>query len=88
MSLRINYLSGLTALTAQDKSMIIRLAHAKMPNEPCGCDITQHMWSRDRNIPQILTAERLNCEFGLSDGAWMAWKYANKKAAIRFGVMP
>jgi len=86
-SLRLNYLSGLTELTRQDKSMLIRLAHSKMPSSPCGCDVLHNLWARDTNVPQIMTAQRLNCEFGMSDGAWVAWKYANKKAALRFGVM-
>lgn len=86
-NVRINYRSGLTSLTELDKSMLMRLAHALMPTEPCGCAITQNLWRRDRNIPAILTAERLNCDFGLSDGAWAAWKYANRKALLRFGVL-
>lgn len=74
---RLNYLAGLDPLSFQAEDAIIRLAHAKMPQPPCGCGTIQEMWSRDRNIPTVLDSERLNCPFGLSDGAWVAWKFAN-----------
>jgi hypothetical protein len=66
----------LTPLTRQVEDAIVRLAHSKMPDEPCGCDMLQRHWKRDRNIPQVLTRERINCPFGLSDGAWFAYRQA------------
>lgn len=39
--------------------------------------VVQEMWTRDRNTPDVLTAERLNCSFGFSDGAYIAWRFAN-----------
>lgn len=87
ITLEVNYKSGNLVMSAQDKNMLIRLAHSKMPVEPCGCATVQRLWARDRNVPDVLTSERLNCSFGLSDGAWVAWKYAVGKAALRFGVM-
>jgi len=72
----LNYYAGLMPLTRMVETMIVRLAHANMPSEPCGCEVTQRLWRRDRNTPQFLTAERQNCPFGMSDGAWFAWKYA------------
>lgn len=74
---RLNYLAGLTPLNFQAEDAIIRLAHAKMPQPPCGCGTIQEMWSRDRKVPDVLDTARLNCPFGLSDGAWVAWKFAN-----------
>jgi hypothetical protein len=78
---RINYRAGLNsvgdAIEQQVRDMVIRLAHSKMPYEPCGCDLGANMWRRDRNIPTTLTRERVNCPFGLSDGAWFAWQQAN-----------
>jgi hypothetical protein len=78
---RINYRAGLTGLgdtvLQQVRDMVIRLAHSKMPHNPCGCDFTARVWQRDRNIPDTLTRERVNCPFGLSDGAWFAWQQAN-----------
>lgn len=78
---RVNYRAGLTSLgddvLQQVRDMVIRLAHSKMPHNPCGCDLSRYVWERDRNIPQTLTRERVNCPFGLSDGAWFAWQQAN-----------
>lgn len=80
---RINYRAGLTVLTKQAEDAVIRLAHSKMPGPPCGCGTIQSMWTRDRNIPQVLTTERIGCAFGLSDGAWTAWRFANAMRLTR-----
>ena len=82
----LNYCSG-RDLTIQLEDAIIRLAHSRMPQEPCGCDQAMNMWTRDRNIPAVLTAERINCPFGLSDGAWAAWQIAISNQLVRSGVM-
>lgn len=74
--LQLNYRAGLETLTRQAEDAIVRLAHAKMPAEPCGCSVTQQLWKRDRNIPDVVTRERINCPFGLNDGAWVAWRFA------------
>lgn len=81
--LQLNYRAGLASLTRQAEDAIVRLAHAKMPAEPCGCNVTQQLWKRDRNIPAVLTRERINCPFGLSDGAWTAWRFANAMKLFR-----
>lgn len=81
------YLSGEIVPTVQQKDLIIRLAHSKMPEQPCGCEDAIRLWSRDRNIPEILTAERLSCDFGISDGAWIAWKWAQSMKKHRFGYI-
>jgi len=73
---RLNYRAGVTTLTQQMEDAIVRLAHAKMPEEPCGCEIAQRLWARDREVPKALTRERANCPFGMSDGAWTAWRFA------------
>jgi len=62
-------------LTRQAEDAIVRLAHAKMPAEPCSCEVVSLLWKRDRNIPEVMTRERINCPFGLSDGAWAAWEF-------------
>lgn len=85
--IRLNYRAGADVLTSQAVDAIIRLAHAKMPSEPCGCDIAKRLWGRDRNIPEVLTRERLNCPFGLSDGAWIAWQFAQAMKVYRAGVL-
>lgn len=80
---KLNYYSGLQTLPRQAKDTIIRLAHSKMPNEPCGCAVVKMLWQRDNNVPDVLTAERLNCPFGISDGAWIAWKFAQSMKIMR-----
>jgi len=85
--LEINYLAGLLKLSKTAETAIVRLAHSKAPTEPCGCGITQRLWKRDRNVPQILTRERLECPFGLSDGAWMAWKFASSLSMERMSIL-
>lgn len=79
----INYRAGLPTLTRSMEQAIVRLAHSRMPTEPCGCDVTQRLWKRDRNVPVVLDRERLNCPFGLSDGAWSAWKLAISMTSFR-----
>lgn len=72
----LNYRAGLATLSPQARDAVIRLAHAKMPDEPCGCQISTRMWKRDRNVSLAQTRERINCRFGLSDGAWAAWEFS------------
>jgi hypothetical protein len=85
--LEISYRAGTEELPAIAEMAIIRLAHSKMPGEPCGCDIVKNMWRRDATIPQILSVERLECPFGLSNGAWMAWKFAGSLEIDRISVL-
>jgi hypothetical protein len=79
----LNYKSGMTPLTKQAEDTIIRLAHSKMPDEPCACAITQSLWKRDRTVPPVLTRERVNNPFGMSDGAWTAWRFAQTMKLVR-----
>jgi hypothetical protein len=74
--LHLYYLAGLKYLNEQAEDAIIRLAHSKMPDAPCGCDSVKSFWNRDKHVPDILTADRLNCPFGMNDGAWIAWNFA------------
>jgi len=83
---RVNYECGLTHLDRSEESAIVRLAHSLMPNAPCGCDIQTNLWSRDRNVPNIVTQQRIECPFGLSDGAWFAWKWAISNTVERMGT--
>lgn len=78
----LNYLSGMNPITKQAEDAVIRLAHSKMHQEPCGCDRVRSVWDRDRNVPEAMTPERANCPFGLSDGAWIAWRFVQ---AFRMG---
>lgn len=84
---RINYRAGLTELTKRARDAIMRLAHAKMPHNPCNVDPPLWMWQADRNVPRALTAQRINCPFGLSDGAWQAFQFAKSMSVIRGSVL-
>ena len=81
----LNYRAGMIGNSRQITDTTIRLAHSKMPAEPCGCDLISNYWKRDRNTPDALSVERLNCPFGLSDGAWTAWAFAKSMAVVRAG---
>jgi hypothetical protein len=84
---KINYYAGLTQLTKQARDTIIMLAHAKMPSTPCGCEQVTRLWKRDRNIPGVLTKERINCPFGVSDGAWVAWRFTQVMRRLGMGII-
>jgi hypothetical protein len=73
--------------TSGMESAIVRLAHSLMPDEPCGCAVTQRLWERDRKQGDVLTRERINCPFGMSDGAWFAWRWAQANRVMRGGRM-
>ena len=80
---RLNYRAGLETLSYQMEDAIVRLAHAKMPQEPCGCEAAQMLWKRDRAIPEALTRERLNNPFGLNEGSYIAYRWAYSKRLVR-----
>lgn len=85
-TVRLNYLAGMRYLNLQAELAIVRLAHSKMGRPPCQCDRTGEMWKNDYESPTIMTRERLNCPFGLSNGAWLAYRWAmsliSRRAAI------
>ena len=83
VSLRINYRAGMTEFNRHLESMVIRLAHSLMAAEPCSEPIIMRLWQRDRDIPKILTRDRIDCPFGMSDGAWTAWKWACGAQVVR-----
>ena len=81
--IRVNYRAGLEPLTTQARDAIIRLAHSKMPASPCNCDPANYMWARDQVTPRSLTADRINCPFGLNEGAWIAYQFARAMKVVR-----
>lgn len=81
-SVRLNYRAG-TAMTWQMEDTIIRLAHSKMPDELCGCETFMRHWRRDRHVPEILTKERYSVPWGLSDGAYTAWRFTQSMKMYR-----
>lgn len=84
---RMNYRAGLQTLPLQLEMAILRLAHSKLAVDPCSCDVTINMWRGDREVPEVLTRERLNCPFGLSNGAYTAWKFVQQMQVVRAGVL-
>lgn len=84
---RLNYRAGKQTLPHLMENAIISLAHARMQDPPCGCSEALRIWKRDSAVPRLLTAERIECPFGYSDGAWRAWKYANSQAIMQTGFM-
>lgn len=86
-TVRLNYRSGLPETTRIMKDGIIRLAHSLMPAPPCGCETIKRLWKRDRNVPLVTDRERLNCPWGLSDGAWFAWNLAVSNESGWMGVL-
>lgn len=87
--IKLNYYAGLNQLTNDLVDAIIRLAHSRMPHAPCGCDPIKRFWENDRTIPEVLSAERERCLFGLSNGAWEAWRIINNPGLriFRAGVL-
>lgn len=87
VEISFNYLAGVECLSFQQEDTILRLAHAKMPGAICSCEPWQNLWRRDRFIPEVLSRARLECPFGLSDGAWTAWKFAQAFRLVRGGSL-
>jgi hypothetical protein len=83
----VYYQAGLTSLTSESEDILVRLAHALMPNEPCGCDFLKGRWRGDQKVPEILTAERENCPWGMSNGAWQGYVFAQSIKQHRMGVI-
>jgi hypothetical protein len=82
---QLNYMSGME-LNYQVEDIIVRLAHSKMPKEPCACEPMRAMWARDRLQLDTYTRERINCPFGTSDGAWIAWRWVENIKLVRGGI--
>lgn len=84
---RLNYQTGMRYLNLQAETAVVRLAHSKMGRPPCQCDKTGQIWQGDYSVPNVLTRERINCPFGLSSGAWTAWKWAMSLSSMRAGIL-
>lgn len=86
MDVGLYYLSGSRQLDTVGESMIIKLAHAKMPEEPCECQEAQRYWKYDREVPAVITRERDHCPFGRSNGAWEAYRWAQAVRLLKAGI--
>lgn len=70
-----NYYAGDINTTQKTKEMVVRLAHSKLPNEPCGCEIATRLWREDREIPEIITQDLMTNPFGVNRGALLAYMW-------------
>lgn len=84
---RVNYLAGLAQITAVLESAVIRLAHALMPTQICGCDVFKSIWERDTNVPDFISTERELNPWGVREGSWWAWKIVHKVDVRRMSVI-
>lgn len=81
--IRVNYVAGIP-LDDYGADAIIHLAHSLMSVMPCaGCDAISLLWSNDRFVPQEITQDRAAATFGVSEGAWRAYVYAEKHRHVR-----
>jgi len=84
---RLNYLCGMRYLNAQAEEAIVTLAHTKLHGPPCSCDWLHEVWKHHNAVPRMLTRERLNCPFGVSEGAWRAYVFARSLASVRASIL-
>jgi len=97
---RLNYYAGkqmvdengyLTRWGRQAQDAIIRLAHAKMPHEPCACDAATGMWKRDREVivDGFGRPRRGESPFGPEEGAWAAYTFCTGPGMrlVRGGIL-
>ena len=84
---KLNYRAGLETLPRQAEDTIVRLSNSKQPEEPCGCELAKRLWREDMQKPDPTTVPRLNNPFGITNGAWVAWKYAQALKVWRAGVL-
>lgn len=84
---KLNYMAGLTELPRPAKETIIRLAHSKMPKEPCACTSVKNSWARDMYVPDNIDPARYQSPWGISDGAWMAYLFARSIRLVRGGLV-
>jgi hypothetical protein len=73
----VHYYSGMWSLPPGFIDAVIRLSHTLYPEAPCptGHQPFDRFWSRDRSTEGSVTRERINCSWGLMDGAWYAWNF-------------
>lgn len=77
-NLRVSYLAGMNPISLQAEQAVLRLAHAKMPEAPCGCGPLKDLWARDTRVPEFIDQVRIENPFGPSDGALVAYRFAHQ----------
>lgn len=81
----LNYVSGLPEVSPKLERAIVRFANSKLNIEPVDNDYVKTIWLADRDIPSNVSEENQNCYWGLSVGAWEAWKLTGTMVVHRAG---
>lgn len=80
------YRAGLLQPNSTLMNAVVRLAHTKLPAEPCGCEVVNQLWKQDMDRPEFVSFEQARCPFGDSDGAWYAYTQVMARRALRMSV--
>jgi len=75
---KVRYQAGTTDPPNWERA-VVQLALSILDWKPCGCTIFDNAYRRAQNVPEILTGERLNCPFGMADGAYYAWAWTRSQ---------
>lgn len=79
----LHYLAGVETLPETLKTAQIRLAHTRLPEEPCGCEVVNQLWRRDMNQADFISLNQAQCPFGSTNGAWYAYQQSMLFRALR-----
>lgn len=66
--------------------IILQLAHALMP-EACGCDYIRKFWAQARTFPDNPSPQQSENPFGIYDGAYAAYRWAQSHRIMRAGIL-
>jgi hypothetical protein len=81
---QLNYYCGMRTLSHDAEMAIVRLAHNKVAESLCSCDVFSTMWRVDRETPRgNLTRSLQNMPFGISAGARYAFNVAKRLKIFR-----
>lgn len=82
----LHYLAGAADLPEALRTAQIRLAHTRLPEEPCGCNIVNQLWKNDTNQADFISLNQAQCPFGSSNGAWYAYQQSMLFRSVRMKV--
>lgn len=82
--IRLNY--QIAAPEVYADRVILQLAHALMPESPCGCQYVRNYWANARNNPDMVDEVRMTNPFGQNDGCYSAYRWAVANKIRRMGL--
>ncbi len=86
---QVNYVSGIPLYNGtvhpRYADIVVHLATALLPAEPCGCDRTNKIVEYWRSEAQTITPSAYKCPFGTTRGAVYAWQ--RLQPLIRMGAV-